>query len=100
MDWVLVVSGNDAFQQRSMAMLGRGTRAVGAVSDQSARRLVGSLRPGLVVVDGTDEFGHQFLVSLRLLPERARPHAIVIGGSTVGFDTAGSLEEALSPAAA
>ncbi|MCA1834249.1 MAG: hypothetical protein ABR548_04140 [Actinomycetota bacterium] len=100
MDWVLVVSGNDAFQQRSMAMLGATTPAVGAVSDQSARRLVGSLRPGLVVVDGDDEYGKQFLISLRLLPRAARPHAVVVGEASVGFEAASSLEDALSGAAA
>jgi hypothetical protein len=100
MDWVLVVSGNDAFQQRSMAMLGTATRVVGAVSDQSARRLVGSLRPGLVLVDGTDEYGRQFLISLRLLPQSARPNAIVVGGNPIGFEAVPSLEAALSPAAA
>ena len=100
MDWVLIVSGDDAFQQRSMSMLGKGTRAVGAVSDQSARRLVGSLRPGLVLVDGNDEYGKQFLISLRLLPQAARPHAIVVGGSPVGYEAAPSIEAALSTAAA
>jgi hypothetical protein len=95
MNWVLVVSGDDDFQQRSMAAL-RGERAVGAISDASARRLVGSLRPDLVLVDGSDEYGHQFLASLRLLPEKARPQAIVVGGSAVGFSEAPSVEKALT----
>lgn len=100
MDWVLVVSGDDAFQQRSMAMLPKSAKAVGAVSDASARRLVGSLRPGLVLVDGTDDYGRQFLTSLRLLPSHVRPHAVVVGGNSIGFDSVATLEDALAPAAA
>jgi hypothetical protein len=98
MDWVLVVSGDDEFQQRSMAVL-RGNRAVGAISDAAARRLVGSLRPSVVLVDGMDEYGRQFLASLRLLPERARPQAFVVGGSAVGFSAVPSVEVAMSIAA-
>ena len=98
MDWVLVVSGDDEFQHRSMAAL-RGSRAVGAISDAAARRLVGSLRPSLVLVDGSDDYGHNFLASLRLLPERARPQAIVVGGSAIGFSAAPSVEAALAGAA-
>jgi len=94
MDWVLVVSGDDSFQQRSMQALGT-SRAVGAVSDTSARRLAGSLRPSLVLVDGTDESAKRFLTSLRLLPAKHRPNAIVIGGSAVGFASAASLEAAI-----
>lgn len=98
MDWVLVVSGDDEFQQRSMDAL-RGSRAVGAISDAAARRLVGSLRPSVVLVDGADDYGHTFLASLRLLPQRVRPQAIVVGGSAVGFRAAPSVEEALTLAA-
>jgi len=97
MDWVLVVSGDDTFQQRSMAAL-RGSRAVGAISDAAARRLVGSLRPSVVLVDGTDDYGRQFLTSLRLLPERARPQAFVVGGTAVGFNAAPSVEAAMAVA--
>lgn len=100
MGWVLVVSGNNAFQQRSMAMLPKNSKAVGAVSDGSARRLVGSLRPGLVLVDGADDYGRQFLISLRLLPTHARPNAIVVGGNPIGFDSVPSLEAALTSTAA
>jgi hypothetical protein len=85
MSWVLVVSGDDLFQQRSMAALGGSGRAVGAITDSSARRLVGSLRPGTVLVDGGDDEGVNFLISLRLLPESARPQAIVVGDAQPGI---------------
>lgn len=93
-NWVLVVSGDDSFQKRSMAVL-RGAPAVGAVSDRAARRLVGSLRPATVLVDGTDSYGRQFLASLRLLPEHLRPKALVVGGSSIGYDPVSSIEAAL-----
>jgi hypothetical protein len=98
MDWVLVVSGDDAFQQRSMSMLPKTAKAVGAVSDASARRLVGSLRPELVLVDGNDHYGRQFLVSLRLLPSHVRPNAIVVGANSVGFESVATLEAAFAAA--
>jgi hypothetical protein len=98
MDWILIVSADDVFQQRSMAAL-RGSRAVGASSAVAARRLVGSLRPNMVLVDGADPHGMQFLASLRLLPVSARPTAFVVGGSAVGFKEVSSVEAAISLAA-
>jgi hypothetical protein len=96
MDWVLVVSGDDGFQQRSMEGL-RGEKAVGAVTDASARRLVGSLRPAVILVDGTDVYGREFLNAMRLLPERARRQTIVVGIAP-GFREADTIEAALTMA--
>jgi hypothetical protein len=95
MDWVLVVSGDDAFQQRSMEEL-RGRPAVGAVTDAAARRLAGSLRPEVILVDGSDSYGRDFLNAMRLLPERARPKAVVVGAHAPGFRGAATIHEALS----
>ena len=94
MDWVLVVSGDDEFQQRSMEEL-RGTPAVGAVTDAAARRLVGSLRPDAILVDGSDAYGRDFLNALRLLPEHVRPKAVVVGAQAPGFRGAATIHDAL-----
>ncbi len=102
MSWVLVVSGDDVFQQRSMDALGGSGQAVGAITESSARRLVGSLRPGTVLVDGGSDEGVNFLISLRLLPESARPRAIVVGDTQPGIRCGAvtTLEAALQAIAA